>query len=546
MSTVKANCELLTPDGWQIETGEHIIGHGGCGARVELQQIASTTNCYVNPTLYAADFGLVVGGQHGKFSRFIELVTQHLKTVKERVRHVSQTGWYTSRDGKEYFVLPNQVYGALDGEGIICRPKGGRAGDYGANGTLEGWQDGIARLAVGNSRLVLAISAGFAGPLLKPMGVEGGGLNCRGSSSIGKTTALRAAASVLGGPNYLKSCRTTDNALEGTAAAHNDALLLMDELAQIDAKAAAQIAYMLSNGDGKGRMNPDGTMKEANKWRVLFILSAEITLADKIEEGGGKAKAGQAARVIDIPADAGCGYGIFEKLHEFKSGAQLSDAIRDCSARHYGTAVHEYLTRLIVDVDAARQKVRAHMDAFKASVCPGSADGQVTRVCERFALIAAAGELATEWGVTGWPDGEAVRAAEKCFKAWLDQRGSSGPQEIVNALSRLRLVIEQHGASRFQVWGKSANLSGGHVINQLGYVKPDENKYYFSTEAFKTEVCKGIDPKVMCKAPREVGALDSDGFRNQKQLRVPHAERRFLYVINSDRLFSPDDDEAPF
>jgi nucleotide-binding universal stress UspA family protein len=58
MSTVEANCELLTPDGWQIEIGEHIIGHGGCGARVELQQIASTTNCYVNPMLYAISASL--------------------------------------------------------------------------------------------------------------------------------------------------------------------------------------------------------------------------------------------------------------------------------------------------------------------------------------------------------------------------------------------------------------------------------------------------------------------------------------------------------
>ena len=58
MSTVEINCELLAPDGWQIEIGEHIVGHGGCGARVELQQIASTTNCYVNPMLYAISASL--------------------------------------------------------------------------------------------------------------------------------------------------------------------------------------------------------------------------------------------------------------------------------------------------------------------------------------------------------------------------------------------------------------------------------------------------------------------------------------------------------
>ena len=45
------------------------------------------------------------------------------------------------------------------------------------------------------------------------------------------------------------------------------------------------------------------------------------------------------------------------------------------------------------------------------------------RVCERFALIAAGGELATQYGVTGWPPGEAGQAATRCFQAWLEQRG---------------------------------------------------------------------------------------------------------------------------
>lgn len=362
------------------------------------------------------DRGLVVfGSTTGKF-QFLDLIAKHLNKIKERVRCVSQTGWHTARDGKEYFVLPNQIYGPDEGEKIICQPKGVQGTSYGVNGTLEGWQQGIARLAVDNSRLAFAISATFAAPLLKPMGMEGGGFNSRGSSSIGKTSILRAAASVCGGPDYLKSWRTTDNALEGTAAAHCDMMLPMDELAQIEPRAAGNSAYMLTNGEGKGRMNSDATMKRSIKWRTLFLSTGEISLADKIEEGGGKAMAGQTARVIDIPADAGCGHGIYEKLHEFDNGAQLSDAIRACSATHFGVAADEYLSRLTDDLNDARKNVRACMDAFMTSACPKNADGQVKRVCQRFALVAAAGELATGWGITGWPKDEATRAAETCFK----------------------------------------------------------------------------------------------------------------------------------
>ena len=506
------------------------------------------------------DRGLIVfGGGNGKF-RFLDLIAQHLAKVTERVRCVSQTGWHTARDGKEYFVLPNQVYGPIEGEEIICQPKGSQGAAYGVNGTLEGWRKDIARLAVGNSRLALAIAAGFAAPLLKLMGMEGGGFNFRGPSSIGKTTILRAAASLCGGPDYVKSWRTTDNALEGTAAAHCDMLLPMDELAQIEPRAAAQSAYMLTNGEGKGRMSSDATMKRSIKWRTVFLSTGEISLADKIEEGGGKAMAGQAARVIDISADAGRGCGIFEGLHGFKSGAQLSDAIRAGSATHFGIAADAYLNRLTDDLDGARQRVRDRMDAFEDSMCPINADGQVKRALGRFALVAAAGELATEWGITGWSKGEATRAAEKCFEAWLEGRGGMGPQEMTNALSRVRSYIELHGASRFQEWTSglakvdgpdghvtSKSPSGGAVINQLGYVKTEEQEktYYFFPEVFKTEVCKRLDVHVVCKALRDIGALDKDGSKNQKSCRIPKLGKRRMYVIRGDKLFACDDEKQP-
>ena len=66
-------------------------------------------------------------------------------------------------------------------------------------GTLEQWRDSVAALCTGNSRLTLAVSAGFAAPLLYVTGDESGGLHFQGASSTGKTTALNAAVSVWGG-----------------------------------------------------------------------------------------------------------------------------------------------------------------------------------------------------------------------------------------------------------------------------------------------------------------------------------------------------------
>ena len=54
------------------------------------------------------------------------------------------------------------------------------------------------------------------------------------------------------------------------------------------------------------------------------------------------------------------------------------------------------------------------------------AAGQAWSVCHRFALVAVAGELATEFGILPWDKGDATKAADICFAAWLDERGHLG------------------------------------------------------------------------------------------------------------------------
>ena len=74
------------------------------------------------------------------------------------------------------------------------------------------------------------------------------------------------------------------------------------------------------------------------------------------------------------------------------------------------------------------------------------------RVARRFALIGAAGELATTYGLTGWDTGEAAAAAARCFRAWLAQRGSPGDTDETRAIAQVRLYFEHYGRSRFEPW----------------------------------------------------------------------------------------------
>lgn len=438
---------------------------------------------------------------------------------------------------------------------VIFQTAAALSDPYRTAGTLQGWQDGIAANAISNTRLMLAISAAFAGPLLMPLAAEGGGFHFRGGSSTGKTTALTAAGSVWGGggsTGFVRSWRATANGLESIAALHSDTLLCLDELGQIDAREAGQAAYMLSNGQGKARAGRSGEARRSQEWRVLFLSSGEISLAQKMAEDRRRAMAGQEARLVDITADAGAGLGIFEDLHGFASADAFARHLKAQSTQHYGHAARAFLAKLVPNIKAETEKAAAFVKGFQEGYCPENADGQVSRVCGRFALAAAAGELATEYGVLPWNAGDAIFGAATCFSAWIDGRGGTEPAEDREALSAVRRFIEAHGTSRFEPMGLlipkdgNGNPIEGRVINRAGFVRLAEEEggreYLFLPEAWK-EVCAGLDPTRVAKVLADRGflRLGSDK-KPQVKARLPgFASSVRVYVVKPTVLADPND-----
>jgi uncharacterized protein (DUF927 family) len=220
---------------------------------------------------------------------------------------VKSIGWHEG-----VYVLPDACYG--QGEELVLRSS---MPDtlFKVKGDLAEWRERVGRFCQGNSRLVLACSAAVAAVLLKICGFESGGFHLMGNSSTGKSTALLVAGSVCGGggqQGFVRRWRATDNALEQVAQAHNDNLLCLDEIGQLAPKAVSEVAYMLANEHGKARATKDGAMRAVAEWRLLFLSSGEISLEQKVQEDGRRYMAGQAVRIITLPADAGAGLGLFE------------------------------------------------------------------------------------------------------------------------------------------------------------------------------------------------------------------------------------------
>lgn len=476
--------------------------------------------------------GLFVSTDSKARARLLEF----LSTVDTpiRARAVQKVGWAGSA-----FALPHITLGDTTNDRVIFQNSEVGAHHYSSAGTLREWQDNVARLAIGNSRLVFMVSAAFVGPILAPATEEGGGVNLVGGSSTGKTTGLRAAASVWGPPAFMQTWRATGNGLEGVAAQHSETLLCLDELGQLEPREAGPVAYMLGNGQGKVRASRSGSSRAAATWNIMYLSTGEVSLADIAREGkpGKSPMAGQEVRILDIPADAGKGMGLFENIHGADSPEAFSRQIKSAGDEYYGTASLAFIEELAAIHGDVGDMIAASVSDFVATHVPPGADGQVLRAARRFGLVAAAGELATALDILPWPKGEAIGAAGVMFKAWIGRRGGVGSAEDRNIRDRLMAFIEAHGSSRFSPI----------VQPDVGFERPVNNRagfwaqrlvggetvreYLFLREAFK-DVFAGFDMATVTRVLIRDGLLHPDKAKKSAQSRtLPEIGKTRVYVV---------------
>lgn len=497
------------------------------------------------------DAGLSVGTgrqAHELLQRFLAGVS-----VDRRIRCVNRTGWHSTERGFVFVLSEEERIGAAAGEIVLQADRDCASGAVTeSKGTLKDWQEQVAALAVGNNLLALFLCTAFTGPLLEMMAEPSGGLHIYGKSQSGKTTALAVAASVWGRADtsgIIKSWRATANGLEGVAATSTDALLVLDELGMADANEVGSIIYQLGNETGKARATRDGSAKPRRTWRLPYLSSGEIPVASKMGERGNTVHAGQDVRLANIPADAGAGMGLFQQLHRMASPAALATHLREATRRRaYGTAARAFLEHLVADRNASEDDVIARIDdwrrKFLAKVLPENADGQVISVARRFGLSAAAGHLATQYGILPWQDGEAFQAAAFGFKAWLRERGGIGASEDRQAIAQVRRFIEAHEESRFRLLERNSQYhsgddevrSGREVLNRVGFRREIDGGWEFLIfpESWKSEVCRGLDPLRAAASLHAAGFLaKGEGSHLAKKHRVPGISTARFYTVSS-------------
>jgi putative DNA primase/helicase len=452
----------------------------------------------------------------------------HQAEPDKRIFCCDRVGWH----GRSY-VLPDQTFSPPGEDEVIFDPSSGLEHKYNVAGSIEDWRAKVAKICEGNALLVFAVSAAFAAPLLRRADIQGGGFHFVGLSSTGKTTAIRAAGSVWGGArdgSFLDTWRATANGIEAKGMAHNDALLCLDEIDELAERDAYQTIYMLANGGGKARMTRGLVARRNAAFCTLFLSTGERTVADVILSAGRQVRGGQEARLIQIHSDAGCGMGAFQNLHGAPTAAEFSRWITSHSRRFYGRAIRLFLAELCKNLDAHLETFRQARAKFMAEHVAAGSAGEVFRAGNIFAAVAAAGQLASQLGVTGWMPIESPTAAAWVWSRWIEARGGAGAQDISRGVGQLENFLLRNGGAKFEELDSKHAVT---VIDRAGFREyADGGTRFLMFDSVMNDVLRGYDLRAVLRAARDKGVLETtDADRLMIQRRLPGLGRTRVYSL---------------
>lgn len=498
-----------------------------------------------------------------------------------RALTVSQGGF--ASDKYDSFVFGEDVVLSLEGAERVKALTSDCAAALTVKGTLEKWQANVSAPALHSNRLMFGLCVGFAAPLLQILGLPCVTFHLNGTSGDGKSSILKAVASIYGGEDRVTGWDKTKNGFEAVAARYNNQPLIIDEIGQSDADALDKIAYQLNNGVGRDRMTRNATLRKAARWSLIALSAGEFSLDEtrrqKSRDGRSNTATGERVRFICIPCDAGKGLGVLDSLPEGVSeDAEENDArrvallARVSSFAATGVAGREYLMRLMQDIadngqDALKEQYRKIEERFLHDAGGNGLAPTERRVIRHFAAVALAGELAASYGILdGWEEQAAYKAVLACFNAWRESEDSPERhkdkvlESILNAPSRyrseyLKFVLYPNGECNKFCEEFRCEVAGTVVLRQAGnfstWIAAIYNNDQFDkllrkvgeNESKADMVAKLIKEERLLKRKNRIGNFLDDYEKDRKGqiqpkpnnvLELPTTSRVYVVLANAD------------
>ncbi|MDU5783473.1 MAG: DUF927 domain-containing protein, partial [Pantoea sp.] len=361
------------------------------------------------------------------------------------------------------------------------------------------------------------------------------GIHFYEQSSAGKTTTANVASSLYGNPDQLRlTWYGTALGLANEAAAHNDALMPLDEVGQgADPVSVSQSAYALFNGVGKLQGAKEGGNRDLKRWRTVAISTGEMDLETFIAMAGRKAKAGQLVRLLNIPLSKAV------RFHQHENGKQHADALKDAWQNHHGVAGREWIKWLAGNQQQATETVR-EAEARWRGLIPAEYGEQVHRVGARFAILEAA--LLLGRVITGWDEQTCRDAVQHSYNAWVREFGT-GNKEHQQIIAQCEAFLNANGYSRFAPFPydpQSLPIRDMAGYRASGNHDDDPIVFYTFPATFEQEIASGFNPKQFARVLAESGMLTPPTSGRGFQRKSPRINKRQynVYVIQ----YRPEDE----
>ncbi|MGG5739715.1 DUF927 domain-containing protein [Bacillus cereus group sp. IBL03679] len=178
-------------------------------------------------------------------------------------------------------------------------------------GTGESWKQEVFARIKQNPKAVFFILASFASVIIQDLRLQPFIVDLSGTTSQGKTTTLKAAASVWGNERLMSEWNATKVSIERKAAYLNSFPLLLDDTRKANERILKDIIYQFSGGRSKGRGSLKGSQREFT-WHNILLSTGEVSLNEYAKNQGGAA-----ARIIPlIDEPLGKNHGNIMSLHE--------------------------------------------------------------------------------------------------------------------------------------------------------------------------------------------------------------------------------------
>ncbi len=221
----------------------------------------------------------------------------------------------------------------------------------------------------------------------------------------------------------------------------------------------------------------------------MAYSTGEVSLAQMPGQVNRKVQAGQLMRFFEIPLFQS--YGAFDYLHNCSSSKEFAELISKTSSDEYGTALQPFLTQISCSkhFESIIRKEIENISDFWLLAYDINASNQIKFAADRFAFIAAVGEMAVSMDVLPWEVGSVKSEIGKVFEAWVSNQHDDCDYEEQNVRIRLSRILSK--------WVYS--LKQPHQLSKIGWwqYEGDQLCWFITREAFKSGLELETNPQII-------------------------------------------------